>query len=223
MSRWTSSLRLGRDSLAVGACLAAFACPQAGWAAGGTPMPAPDDPPGGFATSSSKPTRPSTATDSSKQARVVPTPDAPVVGSSAAPVATKPRVVVRTATATPSPAVSRPSSPASAPRPVVTSTTPSRTARAVPKPSPKPRPAPTRKAKAKPKPAHTATKHATASAAATPRDAVRFGLPAAVLSARDSGGTPRAALLVAAALLLAVAAGGSTVLGVAARSATRQA
>ena len=54
MSRWTSSLRLRRDSLAVGACLAAFACPAAGWAAGGTPMPAPDDPPGAFATSSSK-------------------------------------------------------------------------------------------------------------------------------------------------------------------------
>jgi hypothetical protein len=66
------------------------------------------------------------------------------------------------------------------------------------------------------------TKHAIAPA--TPRDAVRFGLPATVLSARDSGGgAPRAALLVAAALLLAVAAGGSTVLGVAARSATRQA
>jgi hypothetical protein len=65
---------------------------------------------------------------------------------------------------------------------------------------------------------HAATKHATA-----PRDAVRFGLPAAVLTARDSGGAPRGALLVAAALLLAVAAGGSTVLGVAARSATRQA
>ena len=54
MSRWTSSLRLRRDSLAVGACLVAFACPAAGWAAGGTPMPAPDDPPGAFATSSSK-------------------------------------------------------------------------------------------------------------------------------------------------------------------------
>jgi hypothetical protein len=56
-----------------------------------------------------------------------------------------------------------------------------------------------------------------------PRDAVRFGLPAGVLAARDSGGAPRTALLVAAAFLLAVAAGGSTVLGVAARSATRQA
>ncbi len=154
-----------------------------------------------------------------KPAATVPSPDAPVVGSSAAPVATKPRVVVRTATATPSPAVSRPSSPA--PHPVVTSTTPSRTKRAAPKPSAKPKPAPTRKAKAKPK--HAARTHATASAAATPRDAIRFGLPAAVLSARDSGGAPRAALLVAAALLLAVAAGGSTVLGVAARSATRQA
>jgi len=52
---------------------------------------------------------------------------------------------------------------------------------------------------------------------------VRFGLPAAVLAARGDGDAPRAALLVAAALLLAVAAGGTTVLGVAARSAMRQA
>ena len=222
MSRWTSSLRLRRDSLAFGACLVAFACPAPGWAAGGTPMPAPDDPPGGFATSSSTPSKRTTPAPSPTKA-TVPTPDAPVVGSSAAPVATKPRIVVTSATATPSPALARPTSPAPATRPVTTSTTPSRTARAVAKPivTPKPRPAPTRTAKAKPK--HVATKHPTAFAAATPRDPVRFGLPAAVISARDSGGAPRGALLVAAALLLAVAAGGSTVLGVAARSATRQA
>ena len=79
MSRWTSSLRLRRDLLAVCACLAAFACPAAAWAAGGTPMPAPDDPPGGFATSSSTATKSSKSTQSSKPARAVPTPDAPVV------------------------------------------------------------------------------------------------------------------------------------------------
>ena len=56
MSRWTSSLRLRRDLLAVCACLAAFACPAAAWAAGGTPMPAPDDPPGG--SSPRRPRRP---------------------------------------------------------------------------------------------------------------------------------------------------------------------
>ena len=223
MSRWTSSLRLRRDLLAVCACLAAFACPAAAWAAGGTPMPAPDDPPGGFATASSTATKSSKSTQSSKPARAVPTPDAPVVGSSAAPVPTKPRAVVRTATATPSPspAVSRTSSPAPAPRPVSTSTTPSRTTPAAPKPSAKPRPVPARKAK--PKPTHAATRHAIASPATTPRDAVRFGLPAAVLAARGDGDAPRAVLLVAAALLLAVAAGGTTVLGVAARSAMRQA
>ena len=84
VSRWTSSLRLTRDCVVVGVCMVAFACPAVGWAAGGTPMPAPDDPPGVFATSSaSKPSKASvpapshTAKRSSKPARAVPTPDAP--------------------------------------------------------------------------------------------------------------------------------------------------
>jgi hypothetical protein len=45
----------------------------------------------------------------------------------------------------------------------------------------------------------------------------------AVLAARDDAGGPNVPLLVTAALLLAVAACGSTVLGVAVRSATRHA
>jgi len=73
VSRWTSSLRPRRDSLAVGACLVAFACPAAGWAAGGTPMPAPDDPPGAFATKSSKPSHGTTPAPSPTKA-TVPTP-----------------------------------------------------------------------------------------------------------------------------------------------------
>src|SRR4029079_12893612 len=80
-----------------------FACPAAGWAAGGTPMPAPDDPPGAFATKSSKPSHGTTPAPSPPN-ETGPKPDDPVVGSSAAPVATKPRAVVRSATATPSPA-----------------------------------------------------------------------------------------------------------------------
>ena len=57
-----------------------------------------------------------------------------------------------------------------------------------------------------------------------PRDAARLGLPVGVLSSRspDEGGPP-GALLVTAAILLAAAACGSTVLGIAARSAMRQA
>jgi len=59
--------------------------------------------------------------------------------------------------------------------------------------------------------------------AGKPRDGVRFGLPVGVLVVPGSeGGGPSGVLLVAAALLLGAAAGGSTVLGVAARSATRQ-
>jgi hypothetical protein len=65
-----------------------------------------------------------------------------------------------------------------------------------------------------PSPRHPASK---------PRDAVRLGLPVGVLSLRPPGDGPSGALLVMAAILLAAAACGSTVLGVAARSAMRQA
>jgi hypothetical protein len=56
-----------------------------------------------------------------------------------------------------------------------------------------------------------------------PRDAVRLGLPAAVLGARPSDAELNGELLVAAALLLAAAAGGSLLLGLAARSSARHA
>jgi len=56
-----------------------------------------------------------------------------------------------------------------------------------------------------------------------PRDAIRRGLPVVALAAvRPDRGASRVLLLVAACLF-AVAAGGSTALGVAARSAARQA
>ena len=55
------------------------------------------------------------------------------------------------------------------------------------------------------------------------RDAVRLGLPVAVLRARPSDAELNGELLVAAALLLAAAAGGSLLLGITARSATRHA
>ena len=85
---WTSSLRLRGGALGTGACLAALACAANGWAAGGTPMPAPDDPPPAYQTSTVKTSAPTTAPTAPKVKRVVefapavPTPDAPVSAAS---------------------------------------------------------------------------------------------------------------------------------------------
>ena len=85
---WTSSLRLRGGVLGTGACLAALACAANGWAAGGTPMPAPDDPPPAYRTSTVKtsasrttPTAPTTKRVADS-APAVPTPDAPVSAAS---------------------------------------------------------------------------------------------------------------------------------------------
>jgi hypothetical protein len=87
------------------------------------------------------------------------------------------------------------------------------------------KPAHVRTSKAKGASKVAATKHAPAPRppASPPRDAVRLGLPVGVLSLRHPDDGLSRALLVTAAILLAAAACGSTVLGVAARSATRQA
>ena len=60
---WTSSLRLRRKTIAASACAVALAYPAAGLAAGGTPMPEPDDPPSTLTPSSTKTTRASRVED----------------------------------------------------------------------------------------------------------------------------------------------------------------
>ena len=67
---WTSSLRLRGGALGTGACLAALACAANGWAAGGTPMPAPDDPPPAYQTSTVKTSAPTTAPTAPRAKRV---------------------------------------------------------------------------------------------------------------------------------------------------------
>ncbi len=225
MSRWTSSLRLRRDLLAVCACLAAFACPAAAWAAGGTPMPAPDDPPGGFRH---------VVLDGDQVLEVDPVletrssraharrPGGRLVRGSGPDKATGRRqdrdgdararglaAVEPGSDAAPGLHVARP--------------------RRVPR-RPRRSRARSRGRSRLGRRSRSATHRSPRQEARDrlPRDhaarRVRLGLPAAVLAAATGTAMPaRAALLVAAALLLAVAAGGSTVLGVAARSATRQA
>ena len=238
---WTSSLRLRRKTIAASACAVALAYPAAGLAAGGTPMPAPDDPPSTLTPSSTKTTRASglkTGTAATKRtaesAVPVPMPDAPLV---AAPV-TSARTQVTRSVPTPAPDVVQHAAPRmTSTAPSVTRTTPSpirstkTTASAKPTQRAKPRPIPKATAKAK---AQTQTHRRAAPAAAKAhgpapqpasvlRDAVRLGLPVAVLRARPSDAELNGELLVAAALLLAAAAGGSLLLGITARSATRHA
>ena len=67
---WTSSLRLRGGVLGTGACLAALACAANGWAAGGTPMPAPDDPPPAYQASTVKTSASTTAPTAPRAKRV---------------------------------------------------------------------------------------------------------------------------------------------------------
>ncbi|HEX2302192.1 MAG TPA: hypothetical protein VHH57_01100 [Gaiella sp.] len=91
-----------------------------------------------------------------------------------------------------------------------TQATPKATVRPAKKAAPKPKPAEQKRAEAPP-------------VVRVPRDAVRLGLPLATLAPRRPGDDVPVGPLVAAALLLGAAAGGSLLVGVAARSATRQA
>ena len=233
---WTSSLRLRGGVLGTGACLAAFACAANGWAAGGTPMPAPDDPPPAYQTSTVKTSASTTAPTAPRAKRVaesapaVPTPDAPLAASSTTTSKSPTANQAAVPAPDPSPGAASPSSTRSAPT--------SRRASAggttrVTTPAPRsaftpPRSAQKQKAKPKPQPqpktAVTKAKRTVAPPEARPRDAVRLGLPVGALAARSPGGDGmEGGLLVAAALLLAAAAGGSLLLGVAARTATRHA
>jgi hypothetical protein len=226
---WTSTLRLTRDSVVVGVCMAALVMPATSVAAGGTPMPAPDDPPGGFtASAASTPSAPTTRLApkrSAESAQAIPTPDAPLVVAAAPTIATTKQVASGTAS-TPTPD----SSPAGATpsigrRPVVAAVTPSRTVRPEPHPAAKPATKPVGSGKARGTTKVAAKRHAPPPRppASRPRDAVRIGLPVGVLALHHPDDGLSGALLVTAAILLAAAACGSTVLGVAARSATRQA
>ena len=159
----------------------------------------------------------------------MPTPDAPLV---AAPVVA-PRTSV-TRSVTPAPDVVQRTQPRVVSPPVVTRTAPrmvapttTKTPRATAKPAPKSKPKPAPKAKEKPKRhASPAKRPESPRSLGAPRDAVRLGLPAAVLgaqTARPSENELNRELLVVAALLLAAAAGGSLLLGIAARNSARHA
>ena len=124
-----------------------------------------------------------------------------------------------TDTGSPSPAAATPSA---RPRPVVAAVTPSRTVRPVPHPAAKPATKPVGSGKGK-GPTKVAAKRHAPPPRSRPRDAIGSGFPVGVLALHHPDDGLSGALLVTAAILLAAAACGSTALGVAARSATRQA
>ena len=233
---WTSSLRLRGGVLGTGACLAALACAANGWAAGGTPMPAPDDPPPAYQTSTVKTSAPTTAPTAPRAKRVaesapaVPTPDAPV--SAASTTTAKAPTAKQAAVPAPDP------SPGAASRivhpeclDIAACECGWHRARDDSRPSLDVHSAAfgaeaESEAEAEPqqKTAVTKAKRTVTPPDARPRDAVRLGLPVGALAPRSPGGDGmEGGLLVAAALLLAAAAGGSLLLGVAARTATRHA
>ena len=215
MSTWTSSLRPRRESVVAGVCLAVLAWPAAAGAAGGTPMPAPDDPP--VTSTLSAGTAPAPKTGRAvESAQPVPTPDAPFAGTS-----NRTGAPARHTAPAPRPDATSPS-PVAASLPVAKATTRAR------------RPAAPTTAKATstrhagevraPAPARVKRRSGTpVHRAIIPRDAVRLGLPVGVLAAGPPGGGASRVLLLVAAFLFAVAAGGSTVLGAAARGAARHA
>ncbi len=89
MSSRTSSLRFRHEVLAAGACVFALACPVGAFAAGGTPMPAPDAPPSDVALATTKPSAtkstsstPAPANRKAASTPSVPTPDPPLAAAS---------------------------------------------------------------------------------------------------------------------------------------------
>ncbi len=233
---WTSSLRLRGGVLGTGACLAALACAANGWAAGGTPMPAPDDPPPAYQTSTVKTSAPTTAPKAPRAKRVaepaprVPTPDAPISAASTTTAKAAHREAGRGSGARSlserGVGIVHPecldiaaceygwhrAREDSRPSLDVHSAAFGAEAESEAKP------------KAQQKTAVTKAKRTVTPPDARPRDAVRLGLPVGALAPRAPGGDGmEGGLLVAAALLLAAAAGGSLLLGVAARTATRHA
>ena len=227
----TSSLRLVRDALVACGCVLALACPPVALAAEGIPVPGPDDPPVAFSSTSTKATsapRAPTRQTGAASTQAVPTPDAPVVATptvsrkatttSASRPATKRSVEERPATTRASTSPPTSSTPSTTPRPVAAAVRPRVSAAPALKQAARTA-APARKSKATPQQHLARAPHPTGK----PRDAARPGLAVGVLALGGSDHGPSKVLLVAAAILLLAAAAGSTVLGVAARSETREA
>jgi hypothetical protein len=215
-----------RSALVAGVTLAALVVTGHAGAAGGSPLPVPDDPPAGATVAGRTATqaRPAArATTTSPAAAPVPTPDAPVVA------AAQPSSAARApSTAAVSPPPVQPAATTSVVRTAPRTTPSGPTRRAAPvaraaRPSGKASASKAAKAaKAAPsKPARTAEPAATA--LRVPHDTLRLALPVGALIVGRPDRGPDPGLLVLAAFLLATAAAGGFVLGVAARSAARHA
>ena len=248
MIEYESSLRL--PVLVVGAALVALVLAGSAHAAGGSPVPAPDDPPPGLqvtaakkardvptprATKETAPTTPPTqratkaTTPPTSASALVPTPDAPLAPTAAPKPAADSSGANGTETKRATPEAS-PSSRPSTPRVAVQSVAPAvvRAQRTVEPPvrtaRSEPRPRPRKPAKPRQaKPLATRAAEVATPVVRLPHDAIRLGLPVGALIVGRPGSDPDAGLLVLAALLLVVAGAGTLVVGLAARGAVRHA
>ena len=213
-----------RSALVAGVTLAALAVTGHAGAAGGSPLPVPDDPPAGatVAGTTAAQARPAArATTTSPAVAPVPTPDAPVVAANpSSPSAARAQ---STAAASPPPA-----------QPAATTTVVRTAPRTTPSVSTR-RAAPVKKA-ARPSGKETVSKAAEAApskparaaepaptALRVPHDTLRLALPVGALIVGRPDRGPDTGLLVLAAFMLATAAAGGFVLGIAARSAASHA
>ena len=230
MVQWQA---LRRSALVAGVTAAALVGAAQATAAGGSPIPVPDDPPAGAkvaaapatptASARSTPARSAPKTKAtSPAAAAIPTPDPPVgvvgTGSAVEPKAAQTSAPARSTPASRAPVVTQ--TAVMTTRAVAQPPTTGRAApvaparqRTLPKKASKPAPAPKAKAAVA---SHHRTPH-------LPHDALRVALPVGALIVGRPDRGPDPGLLVLAALLLGVAAAGALVLGIAARSAASHA
>ena len=249
MIYWESSLRLPVLVAGVGAIVLALGLAASAQAAGGSPLPAPDDPPPGLELTRTKvvrtvpTTRPTkeaapkkaATTPASSTAVPVPTPDAPLESTSAPqtpPASSAPDGAQTERAVSVAPKVSRRSAPRPAVRvaaaPVVAEVatpTPTRITTPPARAARSEPSAPAKKRSSRPEPKPLATQGAEppVPVARIPHDALRVGIPIGALIVGRPGSDPDAGLLVLAAMLLVTVAVGTLVLGLAARGAARHA
>lgn len=207
-----------RSALVAGVTLAALVVTGHAGAAGGSPLPVPDDPPAGAIVAQARPAARTTGT--SPAATLVPTPDAPVVATTQSPSAAR---APSTAAESPPPAQTAATTTVVRTAPRSMPSVPTRRAAPVTRaarPSGKATVSKDTKA-APPRPAPAAEPVATA--LRVPHDTLRLALPVGALIVGRPDRGPDSGLLVLAAFLLATAAAGGFVLGIAARSAASHA
>jgi hypothetical protein len=234
MSRRTTSLRQRHPRAALAACASLAALLQTGvaFAAGGSPLPAPDAPPPGHALRPARATAEATqtnvpqATPTAKSTpktttrAVTPTPDTPSpdppLATATPQTASKPKPARRNVIRTTAPRAAVTTAPDSSTT-YTPPSAPTRTERIAAPPAAKPKPKP----KPAKRPVVAARTPSPPPVTRPPHDTLRIGLPVAVLAPLEDDASTQFALLLAAAVLLAASGAGGLVVGLSARRLAR--